>query len=94
MIAIDRLIWDSWNVAHIARHEVISVEVEEVCHGEPKVEEGYKGHLQLVGPTNAERVLAIILEPIEPRLYYPITARDASRKERQRYREWKGGVAA
>ncbi len=94
MIIIDRLIWDSWNVAHIARHEVIPVEVEEVCQGEPKVEEGYKGRLQLVGTTNAERILAVILEPVEPGLYYPITARDASRKERQRYRLWKGGVAA
>jgi hypothetical protein len=81
-------------VAHIARHEVIPIEVEEVCQGEPKVEEGYKGCLLLVGPTKAEQVLAVILEPIEPGLYYPITARDASRKERERYREWKGGVAA
>jgi uncharacterized DUF497 family protein len=94
MIGIDLLIWDSWNVAHIARHEVIPIEVEEVCQGEPKVEEGYKARLQLVGPTKAERVLAVILEPLEPGLYYPITARDASRKERERYRAWKGGVAA
>ncbi len=33
MIVIRRLIWDSWNVAYIARHEVTSDEVEEVCHG-------------------------------------------------------------
>jgi hypothetical protein len=34
MIFIRRLVWDSWNVAHIARHEVTPDEVEEVCHGE------------------------------------------------------------
>lgn len=83
MIVIDRLLWDSWNVARIARHQVIPVEEEKVCQGESRVEEGYKGRIQLLRPTKAERVRVVILEPFELGLYHPITARDASRKERQ-----------
>jgi len=38
------------------------------------------------------RILAIVLEPDNKKdVYYPITARDASKKERKRYAEWKGG---
>ena len=34
MIVIRRLIWDSWNITHIARHDVTPDEVEDVCHGD------------------------------------------------------------
>ena len=54
MISIHKLIWDSWNVAHSARHEVTPDEVE------------------------AE-------------VYYPVTARPASIKERRLYKsEYRG----
>ena len=33
MIVIRRLVWDTWNIVHIARHDVVPDEVEEVCHG-------------------------------------------------------------
>jgi hypothetical protein len=37
-------------------------------------------------------MLSIVLDPEEePEVYYPITARPASRKERRYYREKKGG---
>ena len=52
MIVIRRLIWDSWNITHIARHDVTPDEVEDVCHGEYMASQSYKG-----------RMLAIILAP-------------------------------
>ena len=48
MIVIRRLIWDSWNVAHIARHEVTPDEVEEVCQGEYIVRQTYDERLLLI----------------------------------------------
>jgi hypothetical protein len=45
MLTIRRLIWDAWNVAHIARHHVIPEEVEEVCHGQPVTSQTSKGRL-------------------------------------------------
>jgi len=61
MIVIVKLVWDSWNVEHIARHDVIPEEVEEVCHGKYIVRETYDKRLLLIGPTLSERILAIVL---------------------------------
>ena len=88
MIFIRRLIWDSWNVAHIAHHEVVPDEVEEVCHGQHVVLQTYKDRLLLIGPTSTGRMLAVILGPTdEAEVYYPVTARSASMKERRFYKE-------
>jgi uncharacterized DUF497 family protein len=88
MLFIHRLIWDAWNVAHIARHHVTPDEVEEVCHGQPITSETYKGRIRVVGLTQSGRILTVILAPTpEAGIYYPITARPADRKERRNYRE-------
>lgn len=92
MIVIRRLIWDSWNVSHIARHQVSPEEVEQVCHNDPFSDTGKKGRIRLIGPTDGGRMLSIILDPEEEAgVYYPVTARPASRKERRYYNEQKGG---
>lgn len=94
MLTIRRLLWDSWNVAHIARHQVTPEEVEEACHADaPYTDEGKKGRIRLVGPTLSGRLLAVILDPEEEEgVYYPVTARPASRKERRLYQQQKGGA--
>lgn len=86
MLRVQRLIWDTWNVVHIARHDVIPSEVEEVCHGKPITADTYKGRLRVIGPTITGRMLTVILdkEP-EDKVYYPITARPSDRKERREY---------
>jgi uncharacterized DUF497 family protein len=91
MLSIRRLIWDPWNVGHIARHRVTPEEVEEVCHGEPVTSQTYKGRIRVVGPTRSRRMLTVILAPTDEQgVYYPITARPADRKERQHYNEARG----
>lgn len=90
MISILNLRWDDWNRAHIARHQVAPEEVEDVCYGDPMVEHGYKGRYRLVGSTHAGRMLAVVLAPEEAGVYYPVTARPASRRERRRYQEAMG----
>ena len=88
---VRRLIWDTWNIAHIARHDVIPEEVEEVCHGQPITSQTYKGRLRVVGPTRNRRMLTAILAPTEqPGVYYPVTARPADRKERRHYEQQRG----
>lgn len=92
MIFVRRLVWDAWNVAHMARHAVIPEEVEQVCHGDFIVRQAKKGRLMVTGATQAGRVLAVILDPEDDEdVYYPVTARPADRKERQIYRQRKGG---
>ncbi len=93
MIAIRRLEWDVWNIEHIAKHEVTPEEVEEVCFGTPVLRDSYKGRVLAVGRTVAGRMLAVALdpEPGEQGVAYPVSARPASRRERQRYADARGG---
>ena len=84
---VGRLIWDPWNIGHIARHGVTPEEVEQVCRG-PHVERvAYALRLMMIGPTDAGRLLAVVLERRGPDAYFVITARPASRKERRIYRD-------
>ncbi len=94
VIIIEQIVWDEWNVAHIARHQVTPGEVEEVVWGEPLAGETYAGRLRLIGLTREGRMLTVILAPKGAGMYYTVTARVASKKERVLYREWKGGEQA
>lgn len=92
MIGVLKLIWDAWNIAHIARHNVIPEEVEQVCHKDPVVQKGKKGRLLIFGPTDERRMLAVILDPEKEKgVYYPVTAYKASKKLIKIYFEQKGG---
>lgn len=88
MVRIERLIWDPWNVEHIARHTVRPQEVEEVRHSPFVTRATYRNRILLIGHTHDGRTLAVILAPTEDdNEYYVVTARPASRKERRFYRE-------
>lgn len=92
MLDIKKLIWDSWNIAHIARHDIVPEEVEFICHNNPLVQEGKKGRLLVIGLTNNKKLIAVILDAEEERgIYYPVTARHASKKEQRIYKLEKGG---
>jgi uncharacterized protein len=91
MVYVRRLIWNPGGVAHVARHQVTPDEVEEVCHGEHIVRQAYGGRIMLIGLTRANKMLSVILEPEGEDVYYPVTARSASRKEQRIYRNEKGG---
>ena len=84
-LTIHRLVWRPHNIAHIARHAVTAREVEEVCRGPFFAIATYAGRELVIGPTQEGRMLTVVLEPLEPGVYFPVTARPASRKERQRY---------
>ena len=86
--------WDTGNVAHIARHGVTRDEVEQVCRSNPNVEQGYLGRLRFVGTTTAGRMIAVVLAPKGKGIYCVVTARPASRKERKQYTQVKGGEQA
>ena len=87
IVSVERLVWDPWNVGHIAHHGVRPQEVEEVCHGSFVARATYGYRILLIGRTHDERALAVVLEPIADRVYYVVTARPASRKERRFYQE-------
>jgi hypothetical protein len=94
MAHITELVFDERNVEHIARHGVIPEEIEEVCYLNPfftraRSRRG-KRRYRVIGQTEDGRYLTIFLEPLGKGVYYPITARDATSKERREYRRRKG----
>ena len=92
MVLVRELVWDAWNVAHIAHHEVTPEEVEEVCWGFTHSSRTYQDRLRVIGQTVSGRTLTVILAPVQTEIYYPVTARPASRSERRTYRESEKGV--
>lgn len=94
MTDITALIWDDWNVAHIARHDLSKDEVEQVCQGAYVSWETFENRVMVVGETVSGRLVSIVLGDKGKGIYYPVTARTASAKERRRYFELKGGEQA
>lgn len=91
-LRINRLEWDDWNREHIARHHVVPHEAEAVLKARPFIKATYKERFLIVGPTQAGRVLSIVVGevPDKPDVYYVFSARPASRKERQELNEARG----
>jgi len=83
---IKKLIWDGWNIEHIARHNVTTEEVEEVCNSRNLFERGRDRTYQITGQTQSGRYLTIIVVP-SSNGFYPVTARDADDKERRRFKK-------
>lgn len=84
---ITRLIWDEWNIAHIARHNVIPNEVEELIQGIYITKEAYDGRLMLLGLTKAKRPLQVIVQSRGSEGHYVVTAHTANRTYRRIYQE-------
>jgi uncharacterized DUF497 family protein len=85
MIKIDRLVWEEWNISHIAKHKVVQTEVEEALHNKFIVKESYRDRLVLIGKTNQGRSITTIVHEDEENIYYVVTARDASLEEQEIY---------
>lgn len=83
---IKKLIWDEWNINHIARHDVSKEEVEEVFEDKHLFERGRDGTYQITGQTAVGRYLTIVLVP-RRNGFYPVTARDSDDKERKRFKK-------
>jgi uncharacterized DUF497 family protein len=94
MLIVRALVWDAFNVSHIAEHGVSPEEVEQVCQGDHHVSQTPNGRLRLIGLTRGGHLLTIILAPKAEGTYYTVTARPASTKERQLYQDQEGGEAA
>lgn len=90
MVLINRLIWDSQNITHIAKHDVIPDEVEEACQRDHVILMAKHGRFFLIGTTEAGRPLTTVLDKVSVGVYYPVTARTTSRKDRRYYKEIKG----
>jgi uncharacterized DUF497 family protein len=87
--------WDDANRSHIARHNVLPNEVEQVFYNDPLLLENYNQNgeerFNLVGETNRGRFLVVAVT-WRGDAYRPITAWDATRSAKLDYLQWKGAI--
>lgn len=82
------LAWSDKSEAHIARHNVVPAEVEEVVNTRPRWEHpGAEGSVLVYGQTTAGRYLLIVLAESADGRWYVATARDLSAPETRAFRE-------
>ena len=86
MIVIRQLTWGAGNVARIARHGVTPDEVEDICRPDSVTSETDRGRMRVIGLTGRKVLTAILAPQTVVGVYYVVTARTASREERQLYR--------
>ena len=76
------LIWDEWNVGHIARHGVEPYEVEEAIE-DIRYAKRSRDYLMVLAQTYGGRYLTIIIDHEGQGYWYTVTARDMTSSERR-----------
>lgn len=86
-MTIQNLIWDEWNIDHIARHNVNPEEIGEVCESR-KIFVSNVGSqkIRVIGQALSGRYLAVFLANKGENNYYVVTGRDATAKEKKQYK--------
>jgi hypothetical protein len=87
--------WTEKNIAHIARHDVIPNEVEDMVFSHDYItRQTYNARVAIIGKTSAGRLLCVVMFPmkrtVSAETYYVVTARDADKKERALYEKERG----
>lgn len=80
-ITIKKLVWDAYNIEHIKKHNVTVDEAEEAGKHFISHKKGKKGRYLAIGKSGA-RLISLIVKRESAGVYYLVTARDSSKKER------------
>lgn len=90
---IFELLWPPDRIDHISRHGVTPSEVEEACFNSPLVlrgkSEGKNPVYYVLGQTDAGRYLFCVVISFPDGNGYPVTAREMTQKEKQKYKNWR-----
>ena len=90
---IAEFVWSPDRIEHVARHGVEPDEFEQVCFGEALVlrakAEGKNPVYYVLGETEAGRRLFCVVIRFPDGKGYPVTARDMTPNEAERYGVWK-----
>jgi uncharacterized protein len=92
-VGISEFVWTEDRITHIGRHSVEVEEFEDVCFGKALVlrakAEGKNPVYYVLGETEAGRHLFCVVISFPDGKGYPVTAREMTENERQRYSRWK-----
>ncbi|MBD3345053.1 MAG: hypothetical protein GF401_08330 [Chitinivibrionales bacterium] len=90
---IFEIIWPQDRIDHIAEHGITPDEVEEACFDLPMVlrgkTQGENPVYYVLGETDAGRYLFCVIISFPDGNGYPVTARDMTKNEKQRYKKWR-----
>jgi hypothetical protein len=93
VVEISEFVWTADRITHIGRHGVEVDEFEEVCFGKAVVlrakAEGKNPGYYALGETEAGRHLFCVVISFPDGKGYPVTAREMTESEKQRYSRWK-----
>ena len=81
-IIVKYLVFDKRNLEHVKKHNVTINEIEKVGKNFIYHRKTHTGRYLAVGRVDF-RIITIVIKRVSTSKYYPITARDASKKERQ-----------
>ena len=85
---ISKLDWDDYRIEHIAKHDVESDEVWDVCEDPSHLAHRQgRSRYRLYGQTANGRYLFVVLEHVRATVYKPITARDMTDREKRSFRK-------
>jgi uncharacterized DUF497 family protein len=92
-VDISEFVWPDDRVAHIAIHGVSPEEFEQVCFGRALVltakSQGKNPVYYVLGQTEAGKYLFCVVIAFPDGKGYPVTAREMTNSEKQRYASWK-----
>ena len=92
-VQISEFVWTEDRIKHIGRHAVEAEEFEEVCFGKALVlrakAQGKNPAYYVLGETDAGRHLFCVVISFPDGKGYPVTAREMTESEKQRYSRWK-----
>jgi len=90
---IYEIIWPEDRIDHIALHNIEPSEVEEVCFGLSLIlkakSKGENPVYYVLGQTESGRYLFCVIINFADGKGYPITARDMTQKEKNRFKKWR-----
>lgn len=81
-IKIKELIWDEYNVEHIKKHNVTVIEASEAVKNFITHKGGKKGRYIAIGRSGV-RLISLVVKRVSSGVYYPVSVRDSSKKERR-----------
>ena len=90
---VSEFVWTEDRIAHIGGHDIEPEEFEEVCFGKALVlrakSAGKNPVYYALGQTEAGRHLFCVVISFPDGKGYPVTAREMTGAEKQRYASWK-----
>lgn len=81
-IIVKELTWNEANIEHIKKHNISIEEVEFAAYNFIAHKKGKKGRYLIFGKAG-NRLLTVVIERKEETIYFLVTARDTSKKERR-----------